>query len=96
MSLKFVDGKSNVTCTCCKAKTDVEAKDVIAERRFDHVYDLLVASARTQGYNDGYLCRNCAKVKGIRYDLVDKIAKNHFTRAYFEARRDVKVVVNGE
>lgn len=84
--------KMTLTCTCCKQKKQITAKDDVDERRFDHIYDLMVASIRTQGYQDGYLCRSCAKSKGIRFDLVDDLARNYMTRKFFESRKHYKVV----
>ena len=53
---------------------------------------LQLASCRTQGYEDGWLCPNCAKVKKIKYKEVERIMADLPDRKFW-ARNNRKVTV---
>lgn len=88
MPLTFTrDFQTDIACSCCKAVKRFKAKDETDARRWDHTFDWIIASIRAQGWNDGYLCKKCAKSKKIDYSDTRARCKKYLTRSYFLARR---------
>jgi len=82
-----------VTCTCCKHVNAVTAQDEISKTRLEHVFDLVLASIRSQGYEDGYLCPKCEKIMGVDTSAVKSWCQKNFTKEYFYQNRNVKLVI---
>jgi hypothetical protein len=89
--LQFEDNKACINCSNCKQKKQVTANSKVAQTRLEHLFDWVLASIRTQGYNKGYLCRKCEKKFGINTKDVRALCRKYLTPQYFEARKNVKV-----
>ena len=84
--MKFENDSLTVNCSCCGRVKVVTAKVKSDQIRLDHILTFIIASIRTQGYDKGYLCRKCQKIKGIDTRYIRKQCKKHLTPELFKAR----------
>lgn len=90
--LIFNGNKAQIVCTCCKSVKDMEAKTNVEKTRYDYIFDLLLASMRTQGYHEGYVCRKCEKTVDVNTKHLRSILRKRFTLELFEEKKDVRVI----
>jgi hypothetical protein len=91
--LKFECGVATVSCAHCNKNVRIEAKSVVAQTRLDHIFDIVMASIRTQGYHKGYLCRKCEPSQNVSTKKIRARCKRYFTPALFESRKGVQIKV---
>ncbi len=91
--LKFEGDKACVMCANCKQNKQVTARTKPARTRLEHIFDWIMASIRSQGYRDGYLCIKCQKKLGIDTSGIRARCKRVLTPQLFEARRNVQITV---
>jgi hypothetical protein len=86
-------GKGCLTCANCKKVRELAAAPGPAQTRLEHIFEWVMASIRSQGYRDGYLCRKCEKKHGVDTSDIRARCKKVLTPQLFEARRNVKITV---
>ena len=84
-------GKAEVVCQECGKVHEVTTKTALGRTRLEHIFDFVIASLRSQGYKNGYLCRKCEKKHGIDTGETRAICKKLFTPQFFAGRQGITV-----